>query len=411
MKATLWDRMIAREFAGLSNNDVVYLNGASRSPMPRCVHLAGVQALSQKLLPWMQSSSSNAAELVRVRFSRLVGFSGSSVAITPSTSFAMSAVANAMREELVSKTIVVLDEQMSSNVLCWQALQNAHLVVVSRPSDGDWTRAIIESIADHKTGAVTVPHCHWADGALVDLTRISKRCRDARSSLIVDATQSLGVVPINLDGDLARLDFICASTHKWLLGPYGCSPLLVGPERSQQTFRPLVYDEHALVGYTDDGVLPFGSNGYPVAYEPGPSALNSGGRPNPVILPMVAEGLRFILEDLGGPNAIAEVCQRLATEAKAKVAGIPGLAIKNKCTAPHIVGFRLNDDASRHVAELWATDCASFLKTHHNVYTTGRLAALRVAFHVYNTSGHIDRFVTALADFQQYAATRATNLA
>lgn len=401
MQQTVSDNMIAKEFAGVLDDDVVYLNGASRSPMPRCVHLAGVQALSQKLLPWMQSPSSTASELVRIRFSRLVGFSGSSVAITPSTSFAMSAVANALRDELVSKTVVVLDEQMSSSVLCWQALKNAHLVVVSRPLDGDWTRAVIESIADHKTGAVTVPHCHWADGALLDLTCISKRCCDAGSSLIVDATQSLGVLPVDLDGGLSRLDFLCASTHKWLLGPYGCSPLVVGPERSQQTFRPLVHDEHALVGYTDDGVLPFGPTGYPVAYEPGPSPLNSGGRPNPVILPMVAEGLRFILEDLGGPNAIAEVSQRLATEAKAKVAGIPGVAIKNKRSAPHIVGFRLNDNVSRHVSELWATDCASFLKNHHNVHTTGRLAALRVAFHVYNTSGHIDRFVTALADFQK----------
>lgn len=387
------DALICAEFGPIRASGVAYLNGASRSPMPRCVEETGLRVVSEKTLPWTLGLG-DAPALVRDRFARLVGVEGS-VAITPSTSFAMSAVANALAGEVAGRSTWVLEGQMSSNVLCWQSLGG--LAVVRRPGDNDWTRAVVERV--RKGDLVAVPHCHWADGTKLNLTTLSKRCLDAGATLVVDATQSLGVLPLDVDGPLRRLDFLCASTHKWLLGPYGCSPLWVGPHRSDRVFEPLVHDEHNLAGYDDKSVLPFLKEGYPVELPPGGATLAGGGRPNPVLLPMVAEGLRFLLEDLGGPKAIATFAENLAESARSKCAAVPGLDVSPR-GAPHFFGVQLRDDEEAQRAE-WAVDCAAFLKKERDVHTTGRLANLRVAFHVYNTPADVERLAAGLEDFMK----------
>lgn len=268
---------------------------------------------------------------------------------------------------------------MSSNVLPWRCRSRCELEIVPIPGDGDWTRGLLDRI--ERESVVAIPHCHWADGSMLDLHQVSKACRDSNSSLVVDATQSMGVVPLDVDGPLARLDFVCASTHKWLLGPYGCSPLLVGPDRAGQAFpSSFVKDEHNLVGADDDDVLPFHQT--PV-YE---RHFDGGGRPNPVLLPMVAEGLRFILEDLGGPRNVSRHTAGLVAKALDLVGSTPQVKKKR---APHFFG--IPSDNPR--------DCAAFLERERGVHVTGRLGFLRVAFHAYNTPRDVDALASALTDY------------
>ena len=47
--------------------------------------------------------------------------------------------------------------------------------------------------------------------------------------MVLDLTQSLGVVPISGHA-LSCTDFAVASTHKWLLGLYGIAVMWVNPE-------------------------------------------------------------------------------------------------------------------------------------------------------------------------------------
>ena len=195
-------------------DDVAYLNCASRSPMPRAVAAEGVSALRAKLRPWTLPDSDALAERTRALFARVVGADeraggADAIALTPSTSYAISQAAHNLAPLCArGAKVLVLEDQMSSNVYPWQALcarTGAVLAPVPYPADGDWTRALCERDDWGNVAVAALPQCHWADGSLVDLRRVARRLRDARgerAALVVDATQSLGALPL----DAAQLD-------------------------------------------------------------------------------------------------------------------------------------------------------------------------------------------------------------
>ena len=69
----------------------------------------------------------------------------------------------------------------------------------------------------------------WTDGSWIDLDTLLPEIKTVCSNAVVvlDMTQSLGVVPIN---SLENTDFLVASTHKWLLGLYGLAVMWVNPK-------------------------------------------------------------------------------------------------------------------------------------------------------------------------------------
>eukprot|EP00729_Bicosta_minor_P026789 gene26789-29054_t len=97
----------------------LYLNASSRTPMPASVHAAGARSLALK------------------------GADANDIALTPSTGFAMTLAAfNVGRSPVVrhGMSIVVLADQMASNVYPWQFICSEHglkLVVVEEPDDGN----------------------------------------------------------------------------------------------------------------------------------------------------------------------------------------------------------------------------------------------------------------------------------
>ena len=68
---------------------------------------------------------------------------------------------------------------------------------------------------------------HWSTGALVDLAQVAMAARAVGASFIVDASQSLGVLP--LDVTALRPDALVAVGYKWLLGPYSLGYLYLDP--------------------------------------------------------------------------------------------------------------------------------------------------------------------------------------
>ena len=89
-------------------------------------------------------------------------------------------------------------------------------MTVARPQDGDWTRALLRAMTPRTRLASLCP-CHWTDGGLIDLVAIRRELDAHDGLLLVDATQSLGAMP--LDIKQVRPDFLVAATYKWLLGP------------------------------------------------------------------------------------------------------------------------------------------------------------------------------------------------
>ena len=79
--------------------------------------------------------------------------------------------------------------------------------------------ADILSLIDENTAVVVISHIEYANGQRYDLSRFSEAARSVGALLMVDATQSMGMVPINAPESGA--DVIVASGYKWLRGTYG----------------------------------------------------------------------------------------------------------------------------------------------------------------------------------------------
>jgi cysteine desulfurase/selenocysteine lyase len=78
------------------------------------------------------------------------------------------------------------------------------------------------------TRLVAVTHASNVTGTLNDVARIGAICRERGVPLLVDAAQSAGCVPIDLES--MPVDYLAFSGHKGLLGPQGTGGLYVRQE-------------------------------------------------------------------------------------------------------------------------------------------------------------------------------------
>ncbi len=76
-----------------------------------------------------------------------------------------------------------------------------------------------------KTKAVVMNHASNVIGTIQDVATIGQACRRRGIHLILDVSQSAGVVPVTLDG--LGADVICFTGHKSLMGPMGIGGMCV----------------------------------------------------------------------------------------------------------------------------------------------------------------------------------------
>ena len=98
-------------------------------------------------------------------------------------------------------------------------------------SEGKDSEAVVDLLVQHlqpKTRMVMLSHICWNTGQVVPLKAIAKACHDQNVLVVVDAAQSVGVLPLNLaDGEA---DFYAFTTHKWWCSPLGLGALYIRPE-------------------------------------------------------------------------------------------------------------------------------------------------------------------------------------
>ena len=92
----------------------------------------------------------------------------------------------------------------------------------------------IEKAIRPNTKAVVCTHGSNLTGNLVDIERIGKITRKNGLLLVVDASQTAGVFPI--DVEKMQIDVLCFTGHKGLLGPQGTGGMYV---REGIQIRPL----------------------------------------------------------------------------------------------------------------------------------------------------------------------------
>ena len=362
-------------------DDVAFLNCAYISPLPKASMAAGEQGVRRKGRPWTIAPADffTASETVRQLFAGLINASTDDIAFAPAVSYGMAQAAHNIRLSR-SQTVITLAEQFPSNVYPWMDLAErtgAKFISVARPADDDWTAALLSRI-DASTGLVAVPNCHWTDGGLVDLVAVGEACRRVGAALCVDATQSVGAMPL----DVKRIDpdFVAVASYKWLLGPYSLGFLYVAPRR--QGGRPI---EHNWIARRDSENFA-GLVNYVTEFQHGARRFDVGERSNFALMPAAEASLRLIAE-WTVPRIFETL--RLRTQAIAERAraefGIESVPTDRR--AGHYLGLRFRGGVP---ADLPARLAAS------NVFVSVRGQAMRVTPHLWTTDADVEKLFGVL---------------
>jgi selenocysteine lyase/cysteine desulfurase len=376
---------IGRERAAFDVPDgVAYFNTASLAPLLHRAVEAGHEAVRRRSQPWAIETRDwfDDVERLRTLVGTVVGLDVEGVALVPASSYGMAVAARNLAPRVsAGGGILVLADEYPSGIYTWRRLAGdtgATIITVRREAGQTWTDAVLDTL-DERIGIVSVPNVHWTDGARLDLPTVARRTHEIGAALVVDASQSLGVMP--LDVDEVRPDFVVSVGYKWLLGTVGRTYLWVAeqhrdgrPIEENWVTRAGADDFAALVDYTD-------------AYQPGARRFDQGARTLFEMTPIAIAGLEQL-----GAWGVAEVEAALGRVTGAIAARLASLGLEPSVPeaerSPHILGIAVPDSLrDRIVPALAQAGC----------YAGLRGSTLRIAPHLHVTEPDIDTLTTALA--------------
>jgi len=157
-----------------------------------------------------------AAERSRELFAALVGAAARDVALVPSVSAAAGLVAAQFVAAWPGENLVIGAQEYSSNHFPWRQLERRGYEVRQVPfRDGGMEADDVRAHVDGGTRMVAASAIQTASGHRSDLRALAGIARGAGAWLFVDASQAAGAV--DLSADIAHVDFLSTSDHKFLL--------------------------------------------------------------------------------------------------------------------------------------------------------------------------------------------------
>ena len=249
----------------------------------------------------------------------------------------------------------------------------------------------LEAAVRPNTRAIICTHGSNLTGNLVDLAAIGAVAKAHGLLWIVDASQTAGVFPIDVQA--LGIDILCFTGHKGLLGPQGTGGLYVRPG---VTVRPLLSGGSGVQTY---------SRTHPAQM---PTALEAG--------TLNVHGLAGLLAAVTwlqetGLDTIRIAEQTLMWAFYEQVVQIPGITVygdfstKNRCP---IVSLNIRDYDSAEVSDALSihygistrpgAHCAPRM---HEALGTVEQGAVRFSFSHFNTMEELNIAVSALRDLAQ----------
>ncbi|MGC4857061.1 aminotransferase class V-fold PLP-dependent enzyme [Micromonospora sp. DT4] len=151
-----------------------------------------------------------------------------SVAIDANLSTLLARVASCFDYQAPRNRVVTTDLEFPTIPFIWNAFRRYGAVLDVAGSGGPRLdeEELLRRI-DEQTLLVCVPHASYSSGATIDLGRVVKHAHSVGALVIVDAFQSVGIMP--LDVTTLGVDFVLGGAHKWMCG-VGNAFLYVRPD-------------------------------------------------------------------------------------------------------------------------------------------------------------------------------------
>jgi len=313
-------------------------------------------------------------EQVRAQFASFIGGSADEVAVVPSASAGINAIASSL--DFSNRDKVVMGElEFPTMGHIWMAQRPRGARTEFLPPHGDELPTdLYAQKVDHKTAIVPVTHVCFMNGFRSDVREICRIAHAKGAYVLMDDYQDCGTRPVNVKA--LGVDFYVSGTLKYLLGPSGVAFLYVRKELIP-TLTPTISGWFAQRN-------PFAFDVTHLELAPNARRFESGTPPIPNIYGASA-GIA-LLQQIGLENIAGQVralAQRL-------IEGARDLGIHSK-TPPDSVGplVVLQSSNVETIIERLASE---------NVICSGRHDGLRVSFHVHNTQDDVNSVLEVLKE-------------
>ena len=252
---------------------------------------------------------------------------------------------------------------------------------------------LLESFLKENTKALVCTHASNLTGNVLDIARISEIAHAHGALLIVDASQSAGVIPIDMQK--MGIDVLCFTGHKGLMGPQGTGGLCLRPGVE---IRPLLRGGTGVHSYDKDQ-----PQAYPTRLEAG--TLNSHG------LAGLDAALDFLLaKSVEKIYARERLLMRRFYEAVRDIPGVMVYGDFSRDERAAIVALNIRDYDSSEVSDALFTDygiatrpgahCAPRM---HEALGTVKQGAVRFSFSYFNTEAEVDTAIRAVRELSAEA--------
>jgi cysteine desulfurase / selenocysteine lyase len=219
------------DFIGLEN--VVHLAAGGETPLLQ-QHIAAVARFAADKATGMlgRDRFDETRGRVRMHLARMLGMQPADFALLGSASEGIAQVLSAIDWQ-PGDIVVTAENEFQSGLYALARLRALGVELRTVATPGHYLSADdLIGACDHRTRLVYLSHVSFRTGQRLDLERIAAGVHGAGAQLLVDATHSLGVVPV--PGEVC--DFVVCSGYKWLLASH--MGILGWNRRRQPTFEP-----------------------------------------------------------------------------------------------------------------------------------------------------------------------------
>ncbi len=366
--------------------DVHYLNCAYKAPLLKSAEEAAKKALIRDRNPFKIQGPDffEDAKIIRQEFAKLIQTKEENIAIIPSTSYGLASVFKNLKCG-PGKHAYCIENDFPSDYLTikkWCSTQNAELRTLSFPKgiEGDLresSQIIIDSL-NSDTSVLLMSAIHWMTGENYDLKAIGNKCEELGIYFVVDGTQFVGAMPINVEEN--KIDALICAAYKWLMGPYSTGlayfhPKLHNGEPIEESWINRKGSEN-FANLTD----------YNLEYAEGAGRFNMGQYSNFILLPMLKSGLLQI--NSWQPKNIQDYCFELG-KPLFKCLEKLGIQFESEAKrAHHLFGIPLDESINLDILKNKMAEERLILSFRGN--------NLRVALHLFNNKEDINALIRVL---------------
>jgi L-cysteine/cystine lyase len=254
---------------------------------------------------------------------------------------------------------------------------------------GDPLAAIVDQLRP-TTRLVVLSHILWNTGQVLPLREIVAAChgyrRDRPVRVLIDAAQSVGVLPLNLPE--TQVDFYAFTGHKWWCGPAGVGGLYVSPAAQAELHPTFIGWRNITTDHT----------GNPTGWKPDGRRYEIATSAYPLYL-----GLREAIALHHQFDTTANRFQRIQTLSRflwQKLRQLAGVNCLNTSPPPAgLVAFQLATQS--HGALVEFLEARQFM-----VRTILSPNCVRVCIHYFSLESELEQLVAAIAEFMTQSEQR-----